>query len=194
MRKLKASFISLIPQSFDSILNSSILGRGIKAEVLETEVIQARDYARDKHKTTDDSPYGGGPGQLLKVDVFASAIKDVCEKNKKLTNRKVILVDPAAKLFTQKDAKRLSKSDHLVFVCGRYEGIDARIYDYVDESFSVGDSVLIGGELSSMVIFDSIAGLDLLISIVVVCTLYYRVSAFAISAIQGAELVNVKRE
>lgn len=154
MAKLTATFLSLFPESIRSIVQSSILGRAVDAGILQIHEVQIRDYALDKRKTVDDSLCGGGPGQLLKVDVVVRALRAVFEQNSKST--RVILVDPAGKLFTQNDAKRLANYEHLVFVCGRYEGIDSRVHYYVDEILSIGDYVLTGGELPALVMLDAV--------------------------------------
>jgi tRNA (guanine37-N1)-methyltransferase len=151
---LTASFVSLFPEMTQSVFQASILGRAIESGLLEINEVQMRDFAEGRYKTVDDTPYGGGPGQVMKVDVVVKAIRHAkaeCEKNR------ILLMDPAAKQFTHADAKRLAEYEHLIFVCGRYEGIDARIEHYVDESFSIGPYVLTGGELPAMVMLDAIA-------------------------------------
>lgn len=153
---MKASFVSLFPESTRSVVQASIIGRAVEAGLLEINEVQIRDFATDKHKTVDDTPCGGGPGQVMKVDVIVAAIRH-CEKVKPTKQSRIILTDPAAKKFTQVDAVRLAAYDHLIFVCGRYEGIDARINHYVDEAFSIGDYVLTGGELPALVMLDAIA-------------------------------------
>ena len=145
---MQASFVSLFPESTRSVIQASIMGRAVQSGLLKINEVQIRDFATDKHKTVDDTPCGGGPGQIMKVDIVVAAIRSV------LPGR-VILTDPAAKKFTQADAQRLSQYEHLIFVCGRYEGIDARIEHYVDEAFSIGDYVLTGGELPALVMLDA---------------------------------------
>ncbi len=152
---LTASFVSLFPEMTHSVLGASILGRAINSGLLKINEIQIRDFAEGRHKTVDDTPYGGGPGQVMKVDVVVKAIRSAAHTLH--SNTRVLLMDPAGKQFTQADAKRLADYEHLIFVCGRYEGIDARIEHYVDESFSIGPYVLTGGELPAMVILDSIS-------------------------------------
>jgi tRNA (guanine37-N1)-methyltransferase len=154
MAKLTATFLSLFPESIRSIVQSSILGRAVSAGILQIREVQIREYALDKQKKVDDSPCGGGPGQLMKVDVMVGALRAVLEKDQKKT--RIILMDPAGKLFTQEDAKRLAHYEQLIFVCGRYEGIDARVYYYVDEILSIGDYVLTGGELPALVMLDAV--------------------------------------
>ncbi|MES2504396.1 MAG: tRNA (guanosine(37)-N1)-methyltransferase TrmD [Myxococcota bacterium] len=150
---IEASFVSLFPESTRSIVSASILGRAVTAGQLKINEIQIRDFATNKHKTVDDTPYGGGPGQVMKVDVVVAALRGAQKPDLKTC---VILSDAAAKPFTQADAKRLAAYEHLIFVCGRYEGIDARIEHYVDESFSIGEYILTGGELPALVMLDAI--------------------------------------
>ncbi len=150
---LTASFVSLFPEMTRSVVQASILGRAIESGLLKINEVQIRDFAEGRHKTVDDTPYGGGPGQVMKVDVVVKAVRSA----ERGPNRRILLMDPAAKQFTQADAKRLAGYEHLIFVCGRYEGIDARIEHYVDESLSIGPYVLTGGELPAMVMLDAIA-------------------------------------
>src|SRR3989338_203755 len=109
---MKASFVALFPESTRSVLAASIMGRAVEAGLLAINEVQIRDFATDKHRTVDDTPYGGGPGQVMKVDVVVKAIRSSGEG-------RIILTDPAAKKFTQADAVRLAGYDHLIFVCGR---------------------------------------------------------------------------
>ncbi len=151
---MKISFISLFPESIRSVLETSIIGRAIRHNIITIQEIQIRNFAQNKQKIVDDSPYGGGPGQLLKINVLVSALRSTLDNS---LRTRIILTDAAAKKFKQIDAKRLSTYKHLIFICGRYEGIDARIEHYVDEAFSIGDYVLTGGELASLVMLDAIA-------------------------------------
>lgn len=151
---MKISFISLFPESIRSVLETSIIGRAIRHNIITIQEIQIRNFAQNKQKIVDDSPYGGGPGQLLKINVLVSALRSTLDNS---LRTRIILTDAAAKKFKQIDAKRLSTYKHLIFICGRYEGVDARIEHYVDEAFSIGDYVLTGGELASLVMLDAIA-------------------------------------
>jgi tRNA (guanine37-N1)-methyltransferase len=146
---VKASIITLFPESLTSILDASILGRAQKAGHLQVDAIDMRNYSNNKHRTVDDTPAGGGAGMLVRVDVVANAIKDL------KSPAHVVLVDAAGKPFTQSDARRLSTKQHIAFVCGRYEGVDARSLNYVDEVLSLGDYVLTGGELAALVMLDA---------------------------------------
>ncbi|MGL4524004.1 MAG: tRNA (guanosine(37)-N1)-methyltransferase TrmD [Spirochaetia bacterium] len=143
---------SLFPQILDQYCQSSIMGRAIKKGVLSCNHINFRDFATDRHKTCDDSPYGGGAGVVIKAEPLAAAI----EAHKK-EGWHIVFPSPSGKLFTQQTAKRLATHPHIAFIAGRYEGIDQRIIDlYVDEEISIGDYVLSSGELGCLVIMDAV--------------------------------------
>jgi tRNA (guanine37-N1)-methyltransferase len=152
----KATVLTLFPDSIRSIVDASILGRAQKAGILAVEGVDVRAYAEDKHRTVDDSPCGGGPGMILRVDVVHRALQDVVARDGG-ARRRVVLLDAAGATFRQADARRLATYEHLVLVCGRYEGVDARVAAYVDESISIGDYVLTGGELAALVVLDATA-------------------------------------
>jgi len=155
-KRFTATFVSLFPDFFQQLSEISIVGRALKSGLVAVQCEQIRDHAHDKHKRVDDTPYGGGPGQLMRVDVVAEAIRCARAKSGAATDRqRVVLVDPKGPLFCSQSAQRLASYDEVIFVCGRYEGIDARILYYVDESVSVGDFILTGGELAAMLIFDA---------------------------------------
>lgn len=147
--------LTLFPETCESYATASILGRAQKNKLITIAAHQLREYSSDpKHQRVDDKPYGGGPGMVMQVEPFDRAIKKI-KKGKKT---RVILTSASGKRFTQADARRLAKYDQLIFLCGRYEGIDARVEEYlVDESLSIGDYVLTGGELPSLVMIDAIA-------------------------------------
>ena len=136
------------------ILKQSIIGRASQNNLLEIELINIRDFSKDKHKKVDDYPYGGGAGMLIKPDVVYDAYNSISKSEKS----KVIYLSPQGKVLTQNKVKALSKEEHLILLCGHYEGIDQRVLDeIVDEEISIGDYVLTGGELSSMVLIDSVS-------------------------------------
>lgn len=142
---------------FDSPFSESIIKRGIESGVLEVKAHQLRDWAEDKHKTVDLPPYGGGPGMVMKVDVIDRAIKSLKDKNPKA---RVVLMDTKGTMFNQKKAIELSKLDGLIFICGHYEGVDHRVHEnLVDETITIGEYVLTGGELPAMVVIDTLARL-----------------------------------
>lgn len=140
-------------------LATSIIGRAQKKGIIKTDVESILDAVGQNHHLVDDTPYGGGPGELMKIDVIAPLIKNALEKNPDIlrTKKRVLLMDPAGIPFNNDVAKRLSTYSELIFVCGRYEGFDARVHFYVDEAISVGDFVLSAGDLAAMVIFDATA-------------------------------------
>lgn len=141
----------MFKEQFDSFLNTSIISRILEKELCEVKVVDIRDYSKDKHRHVDDTPYGGGAGMLMRVDVLADAIR--ANRN---DGTYVLLTSPKAKPYEENDAYRLLEKEDLMIVCGHYEGVDDRISDFIDENISIGDYVLTGGELPAMVVMDSI--------------------------------------
>ena len=148
--------ITLFPEIIADYTKISIVARAIKNKVIQINAHNLRDFTKDSHKTVDDNPYGGGAGMVLKADIMQKAITALQKKNKKLKTR-TILLTPQGKVFNQKQGERLAKYDRLIFVSGRYEGFDERIRSMVDEEFSIGDYVLMGGELPSLVMIEAIS-------------------------------------
>ena len=149
---MKFDVLTLFPEMFD-VLNQSIIGRAKEKNLIEINLINIRDFSKDKHKKVDDTPYGGGAGMVMKADVVYDAFKSLDAKN-----AKVIYMSPQGKKLDQSKVIELSKEDHLIILCGHYEGIDQRVLDkIVDEEISIGDYVLTGGELPAMVLIDSIS-------------------------------------
>lgn len=151
---MKITVLTLFPEMYDGFLNSSIVSRIISNDLLEVKVVDIRDYALDKHRHVDDTPYGGGPGMLMKVDVLHRALLD-----NKQDDSYVLLTSPRQKPLQQEDLQRFSKMNDLIIVCGHYEGIDQRFETYIDERVSIGDYILTGGEMASLVLIDGIARL-----------------------------------
>ena len=149
--------ITLFPEMFSGVFGESIIKRAVDKNILELRFTQLRDFAFDKHRQVDDSPFGGGAGMVLKPEPVYRAVRDVLSKSADNVSRKVIIPDPGGAVFTQAKAKELATLDQIIFVCGHYEGFDARIYDLADELVSIGDYVLTGGELPAMVIVDAVA-------------------------------------
>ncbi|MCL2265803.1 MAG: tRNA (guanosine(37)-N1)-methyltransferase TrmD [Treponema sp.] len=148
---MKYTVLSLFPEIIDAFFASSIMAKAIKRGIIEYQSINIRDFAADKHKTCDDAPYGGGAGMLMLAEPLARALDSVNAGEKK-----VIYLSPSGKPFNQSLAKELAKERELVFICGRYEGIDQRIIDlYVDEEISVGDYVLSSGEVAALAVIDA---------------------------------------
>lgn len=139
---------------FEGPLTESIIGKAVEKKVLDIEVTNFRDFSDHKHKAVDDYPYGGGAGMLLKVQPIEAALEHVFEKSDRKKSR-VVLLDPAGKKFDQKVAEEFAQEEHLVFICGHYEGYDERIRQYVTDEISLGDYVLTGGELGAMVMIDA---------------------------------------
>ena len=161
---MQIDLISIFPGYFKS-LNLSLLGKAQESGILKINVHDLRDFTTDKHKTVDDAPYGGGPGMVMKADVWGLAIDSVLEKMK--TSAVLIVPTPSGKVFNQQISQELSNEDHLIFINGRYEGIDSRVADYYKtdkrikevREISIGDYVLAGGEVASIVMLEAISRL-----------------------------------
>lgn len=149
--------ITLFPEMFAGVFGESIIKRAVDKNILSVRFTQLRDFAFDKHRHVDDSPFGGGAGMVLKPEPVYRAVRDVLSRSDENSARKIIITDPGGAVFNQSKAKELAALDQLVFICGHYEGFDARIYDLADELISIGDYVLTGGELPAMVIVDAVA-------------------------------------
>ena len=149
---MKFSILTLFPEMF-SALNESIIGRAKEKELIDIELINIRNFSKDKHKKVDDTPYGGGAGMILMPDVVYNAYKSINDEK-----AKVIYLSPQGKVFNQSKVQELAKENHLILLCGHYEGRDQRVIDeIVDEEISIGDYVLTGGEIPAMVLIDSIS-------------------------------------
>ena len=158
---MKFNLITIFPQIFDSYLNEGILKRAALKKIVKYKIHNLRDYTNDKHKTVDDTPYGGGAGMLMKIEPLYKALNTIKKSSgkNKIKKRKVLLMSAAGKNWNQSLAKKYSKLEEIVIICGRYEGVDARIKHFIDEEISVGDYVLTGGELPALTIIDSITRL-----------------------------------
>lgn len=149
---MRFDILTLFPNMFD-ILNESILGRAQEKNLININVVNIRDFSKDKHNKVDDTPYGGGAGMVMRADVVYD-----CYNSVKTDDSKVIYLSPQGKTLDQDKVKELSKEKHLILLCGHYEGIDQRVIDeIVDEEISIGDYVLTGGELPAMVLIDSVS-------------------------------------
>lgn len=178
---MKIDIITLFPEMFTGVLNESILKRAQAKGLMEYNLINLRDYATDKHNTVDDTPCGGGAGMVIKVDVMDRCLEDITQNAKSKNQNqnakvktsghrvpsakadrdgRIILLTPQGKTFTQKKARELAKLDHIILICGHYEGFDQRIRDHlIDEELSIGDYVLTGGEIPAMVVTDAVSRL-----------------------------------
>jgi len=152
---MKFDIITIFPKIMDSYFNESILKRAQRAKLVNINTHDLRAFTADKHRKVDDSPYGGGPGMVFMIEPLYKCLKAIRRKKKS----RIILLDPAGRQFNQKTAARFSKLDQLIFICGRYEGVDARIDKYIDEKISIGPYVLSGGELATAVIIEATARL-----------------------------------
>lgn len=148
---MKITVLTLFPEMYNDFLNTSIIGRAIKRGIVEVECVQIRDFATDNYRHVDDRPFGGGKGQVMKCQPVLDALNSV-----KTDDSYTIMMSHQGKTLTQKKARELSLKDHLIILCGHYEGIDARVNKYMDEMMSIGDYVLTGGEIASMVVMDSV--------------------------------------
>ncbi len=155
-KKFKISIITLFPNFIDNYTSFGIIARAIKNRLLKFAAVDMRKFGLDKRKTVDDRPYGGGVGMVLRPDVVIKSILKTISKKLDRKKTRVILMSPQGKVFNQQHALRLSKYDELIFVCGRYEGFDERVRKFVDEEMSIGDYVLMGGELPSLVISEAV--------------------------------------
>lgn len=152
---IRFDILTLFPEMLEGMINSSILKRATENKLIECNLINFRDYSGNKHSTVDDYAYGGGAGMLIRVDPIHRALEDLDNYR----DAHVILTSPSGKVFNQQKAQELSKYNHLVIICGHYEGIDARVLKYVDEEISIGDYVLTGGEIPAVTIIDAVSRL-----------------------------------
>ena len=149
---MKFDILTLFPEMFEGI-KQSIIGKAIEREIIDINIVNIRDFSKNKHKKVDDTPYGGGAGMVMKPDVVYDAYNSI-----KSNNAKVIYLSPKGKTLNQEKVKELANEKHIILLCGHYEGIDQRVLDeIVDEEISIGDYVLTGGEIPAMVLIDSVS-------------------------------------
>ena len=149
---MKFDVLTLFPEMFE-IMKQSVFGKAMEKGIITLQTVNIRDFSKDKHKKVDDTPYGGGAGMVMMPDVVYDAYQSVASKD-----AKVIYMSPQGKPLNQKKVEELAKQDHLIILCGHYEGIDQRVLDkIVDEEISIGDYVLTGGEIPAMVLMDSVS-------------------------------------
>jgi tRNA (guanine37-N1)-methyltransferase len=152
---MTVDIVTIFPAMIEQPLAAGIVGRAIERGTLDVKVRDLRDYTTDRHRVVDDVPYGGGPGMILKPDPIFRALDAIAaERGDALT---VIMTSPQGRRFTQAEAERLSRLEHIVLLCGRYEGFDERVRERVTEELSIGDYVLTGGELPALVVLDAVA-------------------------------------
>lgn len=148
---MKISILTLFPEMF-SVFDHSIIGRAKENGIVDIECVNIRDYTVNKHKKVDDYPYGGGVGMVMTPQPIVDCIRKVKETNK----GKVVFLGPRGKTFNQQISKELANDEEIIFLCGHYEGIDERVYEYIDMEISLGDFVLTGGEMAAIPIIDSL--------------------------------------
>ncbi|MFZ5376082.1 MAG: tRNA (guanosine(37)-N1)-methyltransferase TrmD [Patescibacteria group bacterium] len=158
---MKINVLTLFPDYFQSVLKTSILGKAVAKKQIEINLINIRDFATDKHQTTDERPYGGGPGMVMKVEPIAAALKALGQQGQKgKANQRIILTSADGQIFDQAIARDFAKLDSLTIICGHYEGVDQRVTDlFVDEEIRIGNFVLTGGEPAAAVMIDAVSRL-----------------------------------
>jgi tRNA (guanine37-N1)-methyltransferase len=149
---MRIDILTLFPGMFQGPLSESLLKKACEKGLIDINLVDLRDFTLDKHKTADDSPYGGGAGMVMKVEPIQKAVS-----SKRKADSRVILVCPTGKVLTQDRVKKLAEEQHLIIICGHYEGVDERVRSLVDEEISIGDYVLTGGELPAMILVDAVA-------------------------------------
>lgn len=154
---MRVYVLSLFPEMLHGFIRTSIIGRAIEEGRVHVHDVQIRDFSTNKHRTVDDAPYGGGSGMVMAAPPIVAALESL-PTIEGIAPRKILL-SPSGRLFTQRDAERLSVEPAIALVCGRYEGVDERVRSYVDEELSIGDYVLTGGELGAAVIIDAVVRL-----------------------------------
>lgn len=155
---MRVDILTLFPSMFAGPFGASITKRAVDNGILDIHLTDFRDFSFDKHRHVDDSPFGGGAGMVIKPEPLYRAMHFILTQTKAYAgHRRILLMDPSGTVFTQNKAKELATFDQLIFICGHYEGFDARICALADESISIGDFVLTGGELPAMVITDSVS-------------------------------------
>jgi len=160
---MKFDIITIFPGIFNGFLSESLLSKAIKKKIITIKTHYLRDWTEDKHQTVDGKPYGGGPGLVFRIEPLFEAIQSLSLKFKVKSSKlrkkeKIILFSPRGKKFTNELAKKWSKLDQLIFICGRYEGVDERVAEHIaDEVVSIGDYVLNGGEVAAMVVIEAVA-------------------------------------
>ena len=148
---MKITVLTLFPDMYHDFLHTSIIGRAIERGLVEVECVQIRDFATDNYRHVDDRPFGGGKGQVMKCQPILDALDSV-----KTENSHTVMMSPLGTTFDQKKARQFAEMDHLILLCGHYEGIDARVNQHMDEMISIGDYVLTGGEIAAMVVMDAV--------------------------------------
>ena len=153
---MRIDLLTLFPEFFGSPLSQSMLQRAQTLGAVEFRVVNLRDYTADRHQVTDDRPFGGGPGMVMKIEPLVAAIRMAKERD---PETRVILLGPGGAAFNQAKARELADRSHLLLICGHYEGVDDRIHFYIDEELSIGDYILTGGEIPALIVADAVTRL-----------------------------------
>lgn len=156
---MKITILTLFPEMFAGPFSESILKRAQEKGLVEIQLVNIRDFGEGKHRVVDDRAYGGGVGMVMKVNILDAAIQSVKDSTLNQDEQKVVFLDPRGQVFTQKIAHNFSELKHLILLCGHYEGIDERARSLIDETISIGDFVLTGGEIPAMLITDAVSRL-----------------------------------
>ena len=151
---MRISVLTICPEQFGDFQKTPVIQRAVAKELLQFDIVDMRDFADGCFRKVDDSPYGGGAGMLLRCEPVIDALESV-----RTPESHSVILAPVGKTYSQKDAHRLAEYSHLILICGHYEGFDARIFPYADETLSIGDYILTGGELPAMVMADSVVRL-----------------------------------
>ncbi len=152
---MRFDILTIFPNLFDSFLHETLIAKALKKKLISIHIHDIRSQTTDKHHTVDDRPYGGGPGMILKVEPIVRMLRRIPKKKR----RRIVLLSPQGKFFTQRIAARYAKLDQLVLIAGRYEGFDERVSRYVDEELSIGQYVLSGGEVPAMAVTETVSRL-----------------------------------
>lgn len=156
---MRFSVITIFPELFESFRKVGLFGKAIEQGLVQLECVNPRDFTDNKHRTVDDAPYGGGSGMVMRVEPIVQALESTQARSAAEEKVHRVLLGPRGKPFTQNDAQRLSQTAHIAWVCGRYEGIDERVHEFIDEEYSLGDFVLTGGEVAAMCLMEAVARL-----------------------------------
>ncbi len=156
---MKISILTLFPEMFSGPFDHSIIKNAKEKKLVNINFVNIRDFGIGRHKVVDDKPYGGGHGMVLRVDVLEKAIAKAKDKALDSKNQKIILLSPHGKTFNQKKALQFSSLEHLILICGHYEGADERVKEFIDEELSIGDFIVTGGEIPAMLIVDAVTRL-----------------------------------
>ncbi|HBQ20460.1 MAG: tRNA (guanosine(37)-N1)-methyltransferase TrmD [Deltaproteobacteria bacterium GWA2_38_16] len=151
---MKFDVVTIFPHMFDHVFEQGVIGKARQKSLLDYRVHNLRDYTTDKHQTVDDVPFGGGGGLIFKIEPLVKALRNIKDPTVK---SRTILMSPRGRVFNQEVARELSQVEQVVIFCGRYEGVDERFTEYVDEELSIGDFILTGGEIATMVIMDAVS-------------------------------------